>query len=260
MTTVAEYLKQIDRLDDIAKELGFILEAEPDEDGNEPKTKDGMSRTAAWKVGYPLWYAQAREVIKFLLPDRLEEFDHYYLADPKRKNMTIDNYTIQDFLLSRSTFAINDYGTVNIIKWKFLAQMQLLAAAKLKLNNVVMNFRKMTLSDMFDSELDGARELLKSGFLRSAGVIARVVLEKHLADICQAHKVTVKKRGKKPPDLANFNDSLKEAGVFDTPQWRNIQRLGDISNYCCHKKEREPTEEEVLELIEETDKTIKTVF
>lgn len=39
-----------------------------------------------------------------------------------------------------------------------------------------------------------------------------------------------------------------------------IQHLGDIRNLCDHNKDREPTKEEVEELINGIDQIIKTNF
>jgi hypothetical protein len=47
---------------------------------------------------------------------------------------------------------------------------------------------------------------------------------------------------------------------LDVPTWRQIQRLGGIRNLCDHNKEREPTKDEVIELIGGVDKVSKTLF
>lgn len=49
---------------------------------------------------------------------------------------------------------------------------------------------------MMDSEIDSAKLLLKNGFLRAAGAICGVVLEKHFSTICQARGL---KQSKKNP-------------------------------------------------------------
>ena len=64
---------------------------------------------------------------------------------------------------------------------------------------------------------------------------------------------------KKNPTIADFNDALKD-NAYDVVEWRRIQRLGDIRNLCDHSKDREPTKDEVEELISGTERTIKTVF
>ena len=112
-------------------------------------------------------------------------------------------------------------------------------------------------ADLFDSELDSARELLKKGFLRGAGVLSGVVLEKHLSQVCANHKISIRK---KKPTISDFNDLLKKNDVVDVPTWRSIQRLGDLRNLCGHNKDREPTKEETSELIEGVDKVIKTIY
>lgn len=53
---------------------------------------------------------------------------------------------------------------------------------------------------------------------------------------------------------------MKENNSIDVPTWRFIQRLGDLRNICGHNKEREPTKEEVEELISGTDKILKTIY
>jgi hypothetical protein len=264
MPTAEEYKDQIERLDKYARRLGLSLEG-LNEDAEPKKEGDGsFKRDTEWTLGYPLWYAEAREVVKFLLPDHLAEFESLYLAEPKRKDIDHVNYTIQDWLLGRRAVTYvggrKDFDEVSVISMKFLSQMQILAACNLRFDSILLNIRKLTLADLFDNELDGAREVLKAGFERSAGVIARVVLEKHLKDVCETHKVKVPKRGKQPPGLADFYNALKKEEVIDFNQWRKIEYLAGITNYCCHKKERDPTKEEVLRLLDGAEETIKTIF
>ena len=94
------------------------------------------------------------------------------------------------------------------------------------------------------------------GFLRASGAICGVVLEKHFAKVCDNHNITIKKKN---PTIADYNDNLKDV-IYDTIEWRRIQRLGDIRNLCDHNKDRTPTKEEVDELILGTDRIIKTMF
>ena len=112
-------------------------------------------------------------------------------------------------------------------------------------------------ADLFDSELDAAKELGKKGFLRGSGAVAGVVLEKHLSQVCDNHGV---KSRKKHPSISDYYQLLKDNEIIDKIEWRFIQRLGDLRNLCAHKKDREPTKEDITELIEGVDKVIKTVF
>ena len=111
-------------------------------------------------------------------------------------------------------------------------------------------------AELQDEELKTASQLVEIS-LRAAGAVAGVVLEGHLQRVATNHGVGISKRN---PTIADLNDPLKADGVYDLPTWRKIQHLADIRNYCDHKKEREPKEDEVKELIAGTDAIIKTIF
>ena len=85
---------------------------------------------------------------------------------------------------------------------------------------------------------------------------ADFILEKHLSKVCDDNKIKI---AKKEPTLSTYNDALKD-NVYDTMEWRRMQRLGDLRNLCDHDKKKEPTKEEVEELILGTDRVIKTIF
>ena len=111
-------------------------------------------------------------------------------------------------------------------------------------------------ADLFDSEIDAARELLKNKFLRAAGAIAGVVLEKHLHQVCDDHGVKITKKN---PSISDLNELLKANAIIDIPQWRHIALLGDIRNLCDHNKQKEPTAQQINDLIDGTDKVLKTI-
>lgn len=82
-------------------------------------------------------------------------------------------------------------------------------------------------------------------------------MEKHLSQVCASHQVKI---GKKDPNIGDLNDALKQAQVCDTAQWRFIQHLGDLRNLCDHNKNREPTDEQVADLVDGINKVMKTIF
>lgn len=214
-----------------------------------------------FKKNYQSWYSESISVIKQLLPDRLAEFILLY-HDPKRKERKGGgDYVIHDWVTGfRSTKnARGDRAFKDdlIIAAKLLAQYEILKSAESRFNSSLFDIRQLVSADLLDSELAGSRELVKHGFLRAAGVIAGVVIEKHLLQVCNAHNIKSKKSH---PTMSEFNDLLKNGGVVDVPTWRQIQRLGDIRNMCAHGKEREPTKDEVNELIDGADKICKTLF
>jgi len=68
------------------------------------------------------------------------------------------------------------------------------------------------------------------------------------------------KTRKKHPTISDFYQMLKENEIIDTAKWRFIQHLGDLRNLCDHNKDKEPTKDDVLELVDGVEKVIKTVF
>ena len=88
-------------------------------------------------------------------------------------------------------------------------------------------------------------------------MLAAVVVEKHLAQVCENHSLKMRK---KAPTIGDYNDMLKKAGVIDVPQWRFNQRLGDIRNLCGHKRDADPTRDQVNDLVDGAMKVTKTLF
>ena len=120
----------------------------------------------------------------------------------------------------------------------------------------MFDIKTLVQADLLDSEIAAADELSKKGFGRAAGVLAGVVLEGHLAAVATQRSLPPGKN----PTISDLNEALKKADVIDIPTWRFIQHLGDLRNLCGHKKETEPTKEQVMELLAGVRKAIKTVF
>ena len=210
-----------------------------------------------FRAEYDTWYSEALAVIKQVLPDRLADFVKQY-KDEKRKEVDFLTYGIADYFLGlrtkRGGEVIAD-GSAAISKMQI--QNSILEAAAKRFESSLFDIQEVLQADIFDSELGAARELAKKGFYRGGGAIAGVVLEKHLCHVCEMHG---HKSRKKHPTISDYYQFLKENDIIDTPKWRFIQHLGDQRNLCDHNKDREPTKDEVLELVEGVEKVIKTVF
>lgn len=264
-SNLARYKDEMERLIGLGSGMELGLQAELGI-GDLKLSKEQKEVLKKLKVNfasnYQRWFTEASAVVKQLIPDRFKEFEEYYRADAKRKAVNVTTYSIQDWLTgSRATTdeysgkkACNDDG---IVAMRFQAQRQILAAAAARFESSLLDIRQVLQADLFDDELEMARELLKKGFLRPAGVIAGVVLERHLADICTAHQLVVTK---KDPTIGDLNDALKTNATIEVPLWRSIQRLGDLRNLAAHNKSREPTPEEMSESVDGTDRIVKTLF
>jgi len=208
---------------------------------------------------YDSWYSEALAVVKQLIPDRLDDFVRQYKHE-KRKEVDFLTYGISDYLLGLRT--TRGGGAVVVVDQsaaipKMQNQRSILTSAEKKFESSLFDIQEVLQADIYDSELGAARDLAKKGFSRGGGAIAGVVLEKHLGHVCGIHGL---KTRKKHPSIADFYQMLKDAAVIDTAKWRFIQHLGDLRNLCDHSKDREPTKEDVLELVEGVEKVIKTVF
>ncbi len=211
-----------------------------------------------FKNKYQIWYSEAKVLIKQLLPERLSDFTRHYEKPKPRKEITYENYHIEDYLLGISIKrGIETVVGPEAAIPRLQQQIAIVKSISARFGSTLFDIKQLVQADLFDSELDAARELVKNGFLRGAGAVAGVVLEKHLKQVADNHKVYTRK---KHPTISDFNDLLKNGEVLDTPSWRQIQRLGDIRNLCDHNKDRDPTEDEVEELIGGVEKYTKTLF
>lgn len=236
-----------------------ILVAESEEKSRKVKKqeKDDVQKSLAI-VRYQSWYTKALPVVRQLIPERYQEVQEQYRLD-KRKEIDYLTYTISDYLIGLRV--TERYGQVvdalSAFGFKFYLQIDILRSAQDRIDSILADIRGVLQSELFDNELDAASELLKKGHLRAAGALAGVTLESHLSRISANHSLKI---SKKNPTISDFNDELKNNGIYDVPDWRFIQRLGDVRNLCVHAKERDPTKDEVDELIEGVQKVIKTLF
>jgi len=209
---------------------------------------------------YQIWYSEALVLIKQLLPDRLEDFKRLY-EKPKtaRKQVSFENYVIQD--------ALEGLGIVHSVSReklvtpadaipKFDQQINIVRSIERRLSSSLFEIRQLTQADFFDSELDSAQELVKNGYFRAAGVIAGVVLEGHLSQVCINHNIRIKK---KKPTINDYAQLLKDNNVSDVAEWRKIQGLADNRNQCGHKRQAEPKQDDVADLIRGVGKAIKSL-
>ncbi|MBE6343749.1 MAG: hypothetical protein E7065_10230 [Lentimicrobiaceae bacterium] len=212
----------------------------------------------SFKKEYHGWYNEALALIKQIYPDRLEDFMSFYKIE-KRKDLTCETYTISDYMIG--LVKQNSLGEiilpVSTVYVKFQQQCYILASIKDRFNSSLYDIKQLLQADVFDSEIDSAKELCKKGFYRAAGAICGVVIEKHLNEVCTQHQIKVTKKN---PGINDYNELLKSNNAIDIPAWRNIQRLADLRNMCDHHKDIEPTKDNIEELIAGTDKILKTIF
>lgn len=224
------------------------------------KTADYIKELPSFRQTYQNWYSEALALLRQLLPDRVADFTRHYEKPKARKDITSENYRIEDYLqgveVTRGYQKIKVVGRDAAIP-QFQQQLAIVQAAATRFESSLFEIRQLVQSDLLDSEIEAAEELVKKKFARPAGVLAGVVLERHLEQVCEDHSLTTRKKN---PTIADFNEVLKAGKVIDVPQWRFIQHLGDIRNQCGHGRGPDPTVEQVTDLISGVKKVTKTVY
>jgi len=227
--------------------------------GDKKKLDEFIRKLPHFRSEYQKWYSEAQAVIKYVLPHRLDDFISFYEYQKPRKSISFHNYMIRDFLQGlQMTNYVGDItvdGSAAIPE--FRQQTSILGAAKATLDSVLIDLKSILQADLFDSEIESAQALAKAGYLRAAGAICGVVIEKHLLHICRTHKISI---AKKNPSISDLNQALRDKSITTVPQWRFVQHLADIRNICDHAKGREPTKEEIESLVSGSEKVLKTVF
>lgn len=266
ISNLEKYKKDLESLIKRGKDLGLALSYEEDKSAFEQAATQQLGDKAAalikelprFKDAYQGWYSEAKALVQQLLPNRIEDFARLYEKPKSRKEITYENYSIEDALHGLNvTRGHEKLASPGVAVGRIQQQVAIVQGAKARFESSLFGIRQLLQADLFDSELDAANHLLKNKFVRAAGALAGVVLEKHLGEVCSSHNVALKK---KEPTISDLNDALKEASVTDIAQWRFVQHLGDIRNLCDHNKKVEPTNEQVQDLLTGVAKAIKTIF
>lgn len=207
---------------------------------------------------YQRWYTKALKVAASLAPDRHAEFRGYYEVDPKRKSLGYGTYVIQDYLkgVAPGGYQYEGFDTRKQVLQCFLNQLTILNAIEERIDSVLSNIEGELYAELQDNEVAVARQLLKVS-PRAAGALVGVLIEGHLQKVADSHGIKI---AKKNPTIADLNDPLKAASVTDTASWRKISFLADLRNLCSHKKDVDPTKEQVEELISGAEWLTKNVF
>lgn len=117
----------------------------------------------------------------------------------------------------------------------------------------LVSYRSLIQAEVFTCELEQAEELLKSGYATAAAVIAGVVLETTLRDLCSAHDLM-------HGSLNKMNDDLAKAGAYNASQKKRITALAAIRNSAAHGKPDEFTAADVRGMIDDVERFLASTL
>jgi len=114
------------------------------------------------------------------------------------------------------------------------------------------NFKKLITADLIESELDQSEWLYEHDFIRAAGIITGIILERYLKTLCEINNIEYSEKDTIDPLVTKIYTSEKIAG-FDITLLKSIQHLASIRNKCCHDAE-DPKKHDVRELLDKVKK------
>ncbi|MBE9663156.1 hypothetical protein IRJ16_14800 [Mucilaginibacter myungsuensis] len=211
-----------------------------------------------FSASYQTWYSEALPLIKILLPLRYNDFIRLYEKPKVRKEITKENYVIEDYLSDTVVTTGFDKKVVagpDAAIPAFEQQFHIVGAILNTLESSLLDIRREIQAELLDAELEKAALLAKGKLYRPAGIVAGIVLEKHLEHVCERRQLKISRK-----TIADMNEALKKYEVIGFPEYRHIGLLAELYQLCVQNKKREPEQNEVADLINGADKMIKTIF
>ncbi|QVR69611.1 HEPN domain-containing protein [Acinetobacter sp. BHS4] len=120
-------------------------------------------------------------------------------------------------------------------------------------NGFLITFKQIVQAEVFDSELEQAKSLLESGYKNAAAVIAGVVLETAIKELCLNNGIDIERKR-----LTQLSDDLAKAGIYNKLQQKQITALADIRNNAAHGDYDEFTKEDVERMISDIERFLLT--
>lgn len=154
---------------------------------------------------------------------------------------TCSNY-LQEFIDAERTQVL-DFGLA-----RFERMTAVFNGAKEDFEGGYLNsLRNLVQADVFTSELEQAGELLTAGYTSAAAVIAGVVLETTIRNLCTD-------RGIAHGPLDRMNADLTKANTYNSIQQKRITAMAGIRNSAAHGKTDEFSPGDVKGMIDDVER------
>lgn len=135
----------------------------------------------------------------------------------------------------------DNYGVFKRVKAVFMAAKEDFEGGYL------ISIRNLVQAEVAESELEQARELLQSGYVSAAAVVAGVVLENALRSLCDRLSIPHAK-------LDKMNADLAKAGQYNTLVQKRVTALAAIRNSAAHGKTNEFQKADVDSMISDVER------
>ncbi len=224
----------------------------------EKKLKKIAEKMTDPKGEYYDWYHEACRVIRTFAPERLAEFERFYIGDTTIKkvddlNLITSGIThyLQEWVIVKGEEKTDFFDNFQSY---FKAQRYILMAVVGNIDNKLSNLESDFQYGLSKSEIEVAKELQKNKHLREAGMIAGLVIELHLKNVAKNRNIKLPQN----PQMKHYNEKLKNE-IDDATITKQIELCSIIRNKCAHAGGALPTDDEVNTIISIAEKIIATV-
>ena len=220
-----KYQRYADRLRELIKEGQGLTKLE------KPSSDYGSSIQGEDNSLVQSWLAKARNILETVFGSQSAHLRHFEQVLPQYGILHVQHsYDIHPIVGVLS-------GALDDLEKGYLVGQEFLVAG-----------------EVFDSILEEAKYLVKSGFKDPAAVLARVVLEDALERLARSENIDDNQKA------SVINDQLKKKEKYPQSQWRFIQAWLDIGNAAAHGKFDEYTSQDITNLIEGIERFLLSDF
>ena len=125
--------------------------------------KQSKTQLPNFFVSYEPWYSESLQVIKQIIPDRLDDFVNQYKIT-RRKSIDHETYRISDYL-AQITITKGEFNRVVLDGTSAVpnmdSQLAILKSVERRFTKSLFDIKYVLQADIFDSELDAATDLNK---------------------------------------------------------------------------------------------------
>ncbi|PHV02843.1 DUF4145 domain-containing protein [Iodobacter sp. BJB302] len=163
-----------------------------------------------------------------------------------------DSQHFIQFTTSEKTHGIGDGNYVILKRLRAI----LIAAQEDFDGGYLIPMRLLVHAEVFDNELEQAKELLNCGFTTAAAVIAGTVLETAIRDLCTRNDIPVNTKDK----LNKLNEDLARKGVYNSNTQKQITAWAGIRNSAAHGDSADYDKQAVVNMIQNVESFLDTKF
>ena len=173
----------------------------------------------------------------------IEKADEVLQTHTKEKGQSsVDTELFRSFRAASLSFLARTFGEENVYYTEFNSGVShsslhyvrigrgiLLAVREELAGGWVVSARGLVSAEIFADFLEMAQHLLDEGYKDPAAVVAGSVLEEHLRQLCEKHKIDVVQDGSERPKKADTLNSELGKGKSTKSSTRRVSRPGWIS-------------------------------